>query len=203
MRTTKLQIVILAAIAFASVGTLQASITGSIWEGVVGNAAPTDIPARPADVTFSVDSPLDFDSRRGGSYTIGSWLATGGATILTGASEAGNTMNGTIFQFIGQVSVLNGQTFTVNHDDGLTLIIGGVTVINEPGPTAPTTTTRTYTGPSGNLPFQLVYGEGWGAPAVLQIDLPFSAVPEPSTCIAGALLLLPFGAGLIRKLRKA
>jgi hypothetical protein len=28
-------------------------------------------------------------------------------------------------------------------------------------------------------------------------------VPEPSTCIAGALLLLPFGASLIRKLRKA
>jgi hypothetical protein len=29
------------------------------------------------------------------------------------------------------------------------------------------------------------------------------AVPEPSTCLAGALLLLPFGASLIRKLRKA
>ena len=27
-------------------------------------------------------------------------------------------------------------------------------------------------------------------------------VPEPSTCVAGALLLLPFGASLIRKLRK-
>jgi hypothetical protein len=30
-----------------------------------------------------------------------------------------------------------------------------------------------------------------------------STVPEPSTCIAGALLLLPFGASIFRKFRKA
>ena len=34
-------------------------------------------------------------------------------------------------------------------------------------------------------------------------DTPLPAVPEPSTCLAAALLLLPFGASLIRKLRKA
>jgi hypothetical protein len=43
-------------------------------------------------------------------------------------------------------------------------------------------TTATYTGPSGNFPFQLGYGECRGGPAVLQVDLPFTApVPEPET----------------------
>jgi hypothetical protein len=92
-----------------------------------------------------------------------------------------------MFQFKGMVSVINGQTFTVAHDDGLTLTIGSVSVINEPGPTAPTSTTGQYFGPNGNFSFELVYGEGWGAPGVLQIDLPFQPVPvpEPSTYLAG------------------
>lgn len=30
-----------------------------------------------------------------------------------------------------------------------------------------------------------------------------AAVPEPATCLAGAMLLLPFGVGAVRKLRKA
>jgi hypothetical protein len=72
--------------------------------------------------------------------------------------------------------------FTVTHDDGLTLIIGGTDLGFSPAPTPPTTTLITYTGPSGNFPFTLVYGECCGGPAVLQVDLPFtSAVPEPST----------------------
>lgn len=34
-------------------------------------------------------------------------------------------------------------------------------------------------------------------------DLEATPVPEPSTCIAGALLLLPFGASAVRKLRSS
>jgi len=34
-----------------------------------------------------------------------------------------------------RVTMANGETFTVGHDDGLTLIINGVTVVNAPGPT--------------------------------------------------------------------
>jgi hypothetical protein len=80
----------------------------------------------------------------------------------------------------------------VTHDDGLTLIIGGIDLGFNPGPTAPITSVATYTGPSGNFPFQLVYGECCGGPAVLQVDLPFSdipGVPEPSTWLL-------FGSGL-------
>jgi hypothetical protein len=116
-----------------------------------------------------------------------------------------NGNQGTLVEFTGFVTVTNGQTFTVTHDDGLTLIIGGLDLGFNPGPTAPTISTQTYTGPSGNLPFQLVYGECCGGPAVLQVDLPFSntpAVPEPST----AFLLATGLAGLLgngyRRLRR-
>jgi hypothetical protein len=91
-------------------------------------------------------------------------------------------MDNTLFNFTGTVSVTTGETFTVGHDDGLTLVIGGSTVISAPGPTAFELTTETYTGPSGNFAFQLVYGECCGAPADLSISLPLiSAVPEPAS----------------------
>jgi hypothetical protein len=85
------------------------------------------------------------------------------------------------------VSVTTGETFTVGHDDGLTLTIGTDTVISEPLPTSFVDTIVTYTGPSGNLPFQLVYGECCGAPADLSISLPLNGVPEPSTWAMMAL----------------
>ena len=53
------------------------------------------------------------------------------------------------------------------------------------GQPPPITTIATYTGPTGNFAFQLVYGECCEGPAVLQVDLPFSADPVPGP-IAGA-----------------
>ena len=83
----------------------------------------------------------------------------------------------------------NGQSFTVTHEDGLTLIIGGVDLGFNAGPTAPTRSTETYTGPSGTFAFDLVYFGCCGGPAVLQIDLPFSNVPNPTPEPASLALL--------------
>ena len=85
---------------------------------------------------------------------------------------------------------------TFKHDDGLTLIIAGMTVVSSPLATPAITTTGTYTGPAGNQTFQLVYGECCGGPSTLNVNLPFvspgASTPEASTW---AMMLLGF-AGL-------
>jgi hypothetical protein len=167
------------------------TITGSLYlvpEATSQDAIPGNVPAGTADVTFSVNSPFNFSAA---DATIGTWLASGGAfnivehTPGTLLSLMDNFTTGTLVNFLGNVSVTNGQQFSVTHDDGLTLIIGGVDLGFSGGPTPPTTTTATYTGPTGNFPFQLVYGECCEGAAVLQVDLPFSADPVPGP-IAGA-----------------
>lgn len=185
-------------------GSVKANtVTGSIWESDptgAGNATIANVPGTTPDVTFSAPStPLSFAS--GGAYTIGEFLASGGATILTGASHAGDTLLNTLFDFKGFVTVATGDSFTVGHDDGLTLVIGGLTVINVPGPTAFVVTTDTYTGPSGTLPFELVYGECCGSPADLSISLPL-VTPTPEPLTLGLFGLGLVGLGMVRR-RKA
>jgi hypothetical protein len=179
------------------------TISGSLFhvpEATSQNAIPANVPGGTPDVTFDVNSPFNFS---GTSVTVSAWLASSGAfnilqnTPGTLASLMDNGSVGTLVNFTGNVSVTNGQTFTVTHDDGLTLIIGGINLGFNPGPTAPVTTLATYSGPTGNFPFQLVYGECCGGPAVLQVDLPFAAVPGPiagaglpGLILAGGVLLL-------------
>jgi len=204
MKTTTIKSATLTALVLGAASIANAQITGSLWENT-GGAHADVTPSGSPNVTFSVpNGALDFDSRNAGNgYTIGGWLATGGASITTGSGEAPNTMDNVIVTMSGFVSVTTGEQFTVTQDDGLVLTIGGVNVLNNPGAHAPTQFTGTYTGAAGNQPFTLEYAEIDGAPAVLQINLPFTPVPEPTTMVAGALLLLPFGASTLRKFRKA
>lgn len=212
MKTKNLQYAILTASVLASAATVRANITGSIWENT-GGAYADVTPSGSPNVTFSVpNGALDFDSRNNNTflagpagtvgYSIGGWLATGGATISSGAGDANNTMNNTIIIMSGMVSVTSGEQFTVEQDDGLVLTIGSDTVLNNPGPNSPTSYMGTYTGASGNQFFTLEYAEIDGAPAVLDVQLPLQPVPEASTMLAGALLLLPLGASTLRVLRR-
>ncbi len=166
-------------------------ITGDLWhvpDSVAQNAIPANVPGTTPDVVFDVNSPLNFTTA-GSTQTF---LNSGGAFNIVqntpGALAA--AISPSLIEFLGIVSVTNGQTFTVTHDDGLTLTIGGLSVINVPGPTGPVQTTATYTGPTGNFPFQLVYGECCGGSAVLQVNLPFSNTPGTSLPEPGSLAIL-------------
>jgi hypothetical protein len=161
------------------------TISGSLWrvpEATSQNAIPANVPATTPNITFDVNSPFNFSAT---DATIGTWLASSSAFNIVEnisgslASLMDNNTTGVLVQFIGNVSVTTGQTFNVTHDDGLTLIIGGLNLGFNPGPTPPVNSLATYTGPSGNFSFQLVYGECCEGPAVLQVDLPFEAVPSP------------------------
>jgi hypothetical protein len=153
------------------------------------------------NATFSLpNGPISFTSD--GAYTLGEFLASNpGEITLTGTvGDLGRLLDisgsGTMLELTGSVSVVNGQTFTVTHDDGLQLMIGGLLVVNVPGPTAPATTTVAYTGPTGNFAFDLVYGECCGAPAVLATSLPLvgtQTVPEPATLALLSAALIGFG----------
>jgi hypothetical protein len=193
-------------IAAATGAQAQNVAVGNLWhvsEATSQNAIPANVPLTTPDVIFSVNSPFNFS---GTSVSVGTWLSSSAAfNVLenkpgTLASLMDNGTQGTLLSFTGTVSVTNGQHFTVTHDDGLTLIIGGLNLGFNPGPTSPTVTDIVYGGPTGTFGFQLVYGECCGGPAVLQVDLPLNAVPEPETY---ALMLAGLGAlGFVSRRRR-
>ena len=153
-----------------------------------------------ANATFSLpNGPIGFTSA--GGYSLGAFLASSpGEITLTGtaadlAQNLDSVAGGTMIELTGLVSVVTGQMFTVNHDDGLQLMIDGLLVVNVPGPTSPATTIVTYTGPTGTFAFDLVYGECCGPPAVLATSLPLvgTTVPEPATLALLSVALIGFG----------
>lgn len=188
----------------AAINTASANtVSGTIWEtttGIAQDAVPGNVPPSmtpgTAGATFTAPSnPLSFNPTDNSAvYTLGAWFASAGATgAYFGGAAPTDTLDATITNITGTVSVTTGETFSVSHDDGVTLIIGGLTVISDPGPTSVINSAATYTGASGNLPFQLVYGECCGAPATLVVDLPLNTPGTPELSTWG-MMALGFGA---------
>src|SRR5262249_47923264 len=160
-----------------------------------------------ADVTFTTTG-IGFS---GSGLTISQWLATSAFALNNLVdSQPSHLMDATLWEFVGNTQVTgtpgSPQAFTIAHDDGTTFVVNGQTVVNQPGPTAPTTTTGSYTGgASTSAPFTLIYAECCGGPAVLQTNLvgpstapPTADTPEPRE-VAWVLMGLLGVAGLIRR----
>jgi hypothetical protein len=190
-----------AALVFAALSLSLSAIThasvisGHLWhvpEAISQNAIPANVPGTTPDVTFDVGSTLTFS---GNSVSVGTWLGSGSAfnIVENTPGTLGSLMDtgaqGSLVELLGFMTVTAGQVITLTHDDGLSLIIGGLDLGFSPAPTSPTTSSQTYTGPTGTFAFRLVYGECCGGPAVLQGDLPAARLPEPATMpLLGAML---------------
>jgi hypothetical protein len=188
----------------------RADVFGSVYlNNAAASHAVIGFTHGAADLTLTVPSPTNAACtgsfagdtlcfRSDGQYTVGEFLASGGATVLTGSSHLSDTVDNAVFEFTGTVTVTTGEMFQAGHDDGLQLQIGSMLVIDAPGPTGFTTTPATYTGPSGTFAFDLVYGECCGPPAALGIALPLVSIipgtPEPETWALLATGLAAVGA---------
>ena len=178
------------AIAGSATGATLASLGLSTCSNGTATCTPAD-----ANVTFTT-SGVDFEPPGLASGAIGGWLASNAFAInnlvYSSPSIATTPLSPTIWEFTGFISVTGTvgtpQSFTFEHDDGVTFIVNGQTVINQPGPTGPANTTGFYTGgASTNAPFTLIYTECCVGSAVLKVSLlgpgsaPPSGVPEPTT----------------------
>jgi len=160
-----------------------------------------------ADVTFTTTG-INFSPPGLASTTIANWLASSAFPLNNVVLTVPGTtpLSPTIWEFVGNTQVTgtpgSPQSFTFQHDDGMTFVVNGQTVVNAPGPTGPTITTGAYTGgASTNAPFTLIYAECCRGSAVLATSLVGpgtapptegdggSTVPEPTS-----LLLLTTGA---------
>ena len=204
MKTKTLKLAMSVAAIFASVATVQASLSGTVYQNQDGSGNTDVAPTGTAVAHFTVSGlPLTFDSRLDGNtfdYTIGGFLGTGGAYgILYGNSGvSGASMNNVSIVLTGNINVFSGEVFNSVQDDGLTVTIDGTQWLDQPGPNSPTPHSFVYLGPTGSEAVNITYAEIDGPPAVLEL----AAVPEASTVLAGALLLLPLGASTMRVLRR-
>ena len=189
------------------------TVSGSVWEGatVFPNPLLPTLPPGTPTATFTLTTPglaSDFNFTSGTSnnlvtdptYSLSGFLTSGadGLAYLTGSSHGGDSINNDVFEFTGTTTLVAGQTYTINHDDGMILFVNGVKVIDSGSPTASIPSSFTA-GSSGTFSFELLYAEVNGAPATLSGSIgSTAATPEPGSIVLFGSGLLA-AAGMIRR----
>jgi len=188
--------VLLTGAAVLTAATAAQAQSVSVWTGqptAAGNATIAQAGTLgPANLTTTV-SGINFTDAPGNNSdatTVGQFL---GNPALSSA-----TLDNSYFLFTGDIFLNAGANlFSIAHDDGVQISLdGGASfVLDDPGPTPPTSSPFTIIAPSaGTYHYTLSYGECCGGPAVLQwlfsTGQPVGSLPEPATW---AMMLLGFG----------
>lgn len=130
-------------------------------------------------------SAIDFQDGDNGSHTIGAFLNSGALigpiNYLNGYTDASSIFF-SVFAFTGTGYFVNGQTYSVRHDDGTVMTVGGTTVLNSPNITGPVTESFVFANDTGNYDFAYNLSEAQGG-TVYQTNATDSPVPEPSGLI--------------------